>query len=412
MQLLEATFLGNSLRTWLFALGAAILTFIVLRFGVIAAVQRLSGLAKQTESRWDDVITGSLRRTSNALFVVVAIFVGARTLSLSDGTNDVLESLTIIALLVQAGLWFGQGIKDWVRVQREEKAGEDAAAVMTMNVIGVAARLVLWSMVLLLILENVGVDVTALVAGLGIGGIAVALAAQNILGDLFASLSIVLDKPFVLGDFLNVGDFLGTVEEIGLKTTRVRSLSGEQLIFANADLLNSRIRNYGRMFVPSWSAFPRSYVSQSSHMGTGCGSTGHTSSHTETSRSCSRPFTTCSARTTTSTWTSSSRSTCRSTRSSKAPRSSSPTRPRLCFFRGRAESWVPSRRRRKDRVAPHPPPIVPTQFLAQFECSWLGRTRHAIPLGRCIICTWALSSAGLECLPYKTISGVSGCQPA
>jgi small-conductance mechanosensitive channel len=248
MQLLEATFLGNSLRTWLFALGAAILTFIVLRFGVIAAVQRLSGLAKQTESRWDDVITGSLRRTSNALFVVVAIFVGARTLSLSDGTNDVLESLTIIALLVQAGLWFGQGIKDWVRVQREEKAGEDAAAVMTMNVIGVAARLVLWSMVLLLILENVGVDVTALVAGLGIGGIAVALAAQNILGDLFASLSIVLDKPFVLGDFLNVGDFLGTVEEIGLKTTRVRSLSGEQLIFANADLLNSRIRNYGRMF--------------------------------------------------------------------------------------------------------------------------------------------------------------------
>jgi small-conductance mechanosensitive channel len=86
------------------------------------------------------------------------------------------------------------------------------------------------------------------VAGLGVGGIAVALAAQNILGDLFASLSIVLDRPFVLGDFLIVDDLMGSVEEIGLKTTRVRSLSGEQLVFSNTDLLNSRIRNYGRMF--------------------------------------------------------------------------------------------------------------------------------------------------------------------
>ncbi len=103
-------------------------------------------------------------------------------------------------------------------------------------------------MVLLLSLQNVGVDVTALVAGLGVGGIAVALALQNILGDLFASLAIVLDKPFVLGDFINVGgEFLGSIEAIGLKTTRIRSLSGEQLVFSNSDLLGSRIRNYGRM---------------------------------------------------------------------------------------------------------------------------------------------------------------------
>ncbi len=101
---------------------------------------------------------------------------------------------------------------------------------------------------LLLALDNLGVDVTALVAGLGVGGIAVALAVQSILGDLFASLSIVLDKPFVIGDFIIVGDLLGTVENVGIKTTRVRSLSGEQLIFSNADLLNSRIRNYGRMY--------------------------------------------------------------------------------------------------------------------------------------------------------------------
>jgi small-conductance mechanosensitive channel len=108
-------------------------------------------------------------------------------------------------------------------------------------------RLVLWSVVALLVLDNLGVDITALVAGLGVGGIAVALAVQNVLGDLFASLSIVLDKPFVNGDFIAIGDLVGNVEHVGLKTTRVRSLSGEQLVFSNADLLSSRIKNFGRM---------------------------------------------------------------------------------------------------------------------------------------------------------------------
>jgi small-conductance mechanosensitive channel len=102
--------------------------------------------------------------------------------------------------------------------------------------------------VLLLALDNLGVDVTALVAGLGIGGIAVALAVQNMLGDLFAALSITLDQPFVVGDFLILDDFLGTVEYIGIKSTRLRSLSGEQIIMPNSDLISSRVRNYGRMY--------------------------------------------------------------------------------------------------------------------------------------------------------------------
>ena len=105
----------------------------------------------------------------------------------------------------------------------------------------------LWSIIVVLMLENLGVQVTALVAGLGIGGAAVALASQSILSDLFASLSIVVDQPFLLGDFLVVGDMQGTVEQIGMKTVRLRSLSGEQLIVSNHDLLQSRIRNFQRM---------------------------------------------------------------------------------------------------------------------------------------------------------------------
>jgi small-conductance mechanosensitive channel len=116
-----------------------------------------------------------------------------------------------------------------------------------MNALSFLGRIALWATVLLLVLDNLGVDVTALVAGLGIGGLAIALAVQNVLSDLFASLSIVLDKPFIPGDFVVVGDMAGTVEHIGIKTTRIGSISGEQLIFSNTDLLGSRIRNFGRM---------------------------------------------------------------------------------------------------------------------------------------------------------------------
>jgi len=138
-------------------------------------------------------------------------------------------------------------VKFWLGLVLQKRMDQDASSATTISLLGFVARLILWVMVLLLILDNLGVNITGLVAGLGIGGIAVALAVQNILGDLLASLSIVLDKPFVIGDFVVVDSLSGTIEHIGLKTTRIRSLSGEQLIFANNDLLKSRIRNYKRM---------------------------------------------------------------------------------------------------------------------------------------------------------------------
>lgn len=248
MELLSDTLFENTLRTWLSALGVAALVYLALRVVASVVVSRLASLARTTETRWDDLVTAALGRTKGSLLLIVSVYAGSLFLTLPGMVTAFLEHLTVIALLVQVGIWVSGGIHQWVDTTREERAEEDAAAVMTMNVIGIAARITLWSMVLLLALDNLGVDVTALVAGLGVGGIAVALAAQNILGDLFASLSIVLDRPFVLGDFLIVDDKLGSVEEIGLKTTRIRSLSGEQLVFSNTDLLNSRIRNYGRMY--------------------------------------------------------------------------------------------------------------------------------------------------------------------
>jgi small-conductance mechanosensitive channel len=152
-----------------------------------------------------------------------------------------------VALVIQGGFWAAAALTGWLAGYRRTRVAHDPAAATTVSAMGFVGRMVLWTVVLLLALDNVGVDVTALVAGLGVGGIAVALAAQNILGDLFASLSIVLDQPFVLGDFIVINEYQGTVEHVGLKTTRLRSLTGEQLVFSNNDLLQSRVRNYGRM---------------------------------------------------------------------------------------------------------------------------------------------------------------------
>lgn len=248
MDHLDIMFLDNTLLAWLIALATAAVAFVVLRLVLATAGTHLAQFATHTRTRWDDIIANALEKTRPVLLLVVAVYIGESTLVLPAGVHNVLRSATIIAAILQGGIWVSEGIRRWSALQREQRVAEHAAAAMTMDVLGVAARFGLWTMVILLTLENMGVHVTTLVAGLGVGGVAVALAAQSILGDLFASVAIVLDRPFVLGDFLIVDDYLGSVEQIGLKTTRIRSLSGEQVVFANTDLLKSRIRNYGRMY--------------------------------------------------------------------------------------------------------------------------------------------------------------------
>jgi small-conductance mechanosensitive channel len=156
------------------------------------------------------------------------------------------EGVAAVALYLQLALWASVVIDFWLDRQRR-RLGQDATSVALGGVLRFASKLVLWSVLLLMALDNLGVDVTALVAGLGIGGVAVALALQNVLGDLLASLSIVLDKPFVLGDMISVDDLTGKVEQLGMKTTRLRSVGGEQLILSNGELLKSRIRNWTRL---------------------------------------------------------------------------------------------------------------------------------------------------------------------
>jgi len=248
MEFLDQTILGNTHRAWLLALATAVLVVVLLRTLQSLVRRRLGRLAARTATQWDDHVVELISRTRLLFWIFLGVLVGSMTLDLSARAHKVIVTIFVIALLIQGGIW-GVALIKAVMANYRNNAGEDRAGELTtLNLIGFIAQVAVWSLVVLLALDNLGIDITALVAGLGIGGIAVALAVQNILGDLFASLSIVLDKPFVIGDFRITGDLMGSVEHVGLKTTRVRSLSGEQLIFSNADLLKSRIRNYGRMY--------------------------------------------------------------------------------------------------------------------------------------------------------------------
>ena len=150
---------------------------------------------------------------------------------------------------MQVAIWGFYVIKNWRQIYLDQRVKKDPSSSAALGLLFTAVQVTFLIVLVLIGLSNLGVDITALLAGLGVGGIAVALAAQNILGDLLASLSIVLDKPFVVGDFIVAGSEKGTVEHIGIKTTRLRSLSGEELIFSNKDLLESRVQNFKRMWV-------------------------------------------------------------------------------------------------------------------------------------------------------------------
>jgi small-conductance mechanosensitive channel len=230
---------------WILGLAIAVGVYLVLAFARRLLLRRVE--RSDAQVGWLNGVREALVRTSSLFLLVLAIYAGTFFVALPPAVDRVITSALVIALFLQGALWASHVVVGWIAWYAASKAEQNRAIANALGLIQLFARVVVWSIAFLLILNNLGFDVTALVAGLGIGGIAVALAAQNILGDLFASLAIVLDQPFVVGDFVVLGDKMGTVERIGIKTTRIRSLSGEELIVANADLLASRIHNFKRM---------------------------------------------------------------------------------------------------------------------------------------------------------------------
>lgn len=247
--LLSYTYMGNTVQNWIIAAAVAITISLILNGVNRFIIYRIKKHTEKTQTDIDNLIVDLLSKTNYMIVIVFALFVGSLFLDLNKTLLTVRKSVIIIVVLLQVALW-GNGVISYI-IQRKlsQYTFEASGSVVTqIKAVGLIAKIVLWVLILLLIVDNLGFDVTALVAGLGIGGIAVALALQNVLGDLIGSLSIVLDKPFVVGDFIIIDNYMGNVEHVGLKTTRIRSISGEQLVFSNNDLLSSRIQNYKRMY--------------------------------------------------------------------------------------------------------------------------------------------------------------------
>jgi len=245
--MLEQSLYGNTVLDWLIAGGAALVAALVLLAVRTRAVRMLQKRTDEERGRRVRLALAAIEATRPWFLVIACLFVGVQFVSLAPKADRLVDHVALIATIVQAALWASKAIRGWLAHQVAAKRETDAGAATTVSVIGFFVQLALWSVVVLLALENLGFNITALLAGLGIGGIAVALATQSILGDIFASIIIALDRPFAIGDFIVLDQIMGTVERIGLKTTRLRSLSGEQIVIANADLLKSRLHNFERL---------------------------------------------------------------------------------------------------------------------------------------------------------------------
>lgn len=238
---------GNTLLDWCYAVASALITFMVLFFLRWILIRRLKHFGEAAQASLANGFLTSVKRANVFFFAMIAISIASMFLVLDAGISTIISRLTKVAFVLQAAIWASGFLRAWIFRILARKTKRDGASMGALSIFNFSSQVLLWSIALLLILQNLGVDVTALVAGLGIGGVAVALSLQRILNDLFSSLSIVLDKPFVAGDFVTFDEFFGTVEHIGIKTTRIRSLTGEQIVCANGDLLNARIRNFKRM---------------------------------------------------------------------------------------------------------------------------------------------------------------------
>jgi small-conductance mechanosensitive channel len=246
LELFDRTYFGNSVWQYALAAGIAVAALLLLLFLRRLVRSNYRRLKATPEVELMELPLKVISRTTSLFLLVVSLFVALQVLELPAGVARALMTVGTVAVFWQAGLWASTAVISALE-RRSQIAHGDRAAAGTLGIIGFLAKATIWSLILLLTLDNLGIQIKPLLAGLGIGGIAVALAVQNVLGDLFASLTITLDRPFVVGDALTVDDFSGTVEYIGIKSTRLRSISGEQIVMPNANLLSARVRNFARM---------------------------------------------------------------------------------------------------------------------------------------------------------------------
>lgn len=222
--------------------------FKVLQMVVLA---RLHAFSKKTNTDIDDVLIGAIQGIRPWVYTLIALFVALQPFTLPTMIDIGLTAIVLFAVVWQAiemGVCFVDfATKKWLEKDEDGDGLVDPNSATASDMVSLIARIVLWALGSLFVLSNLGIEVTSLIAGLGIGGIAIAFALQGILSDLFASFSIYFDKPFRVGDYIVLGTDAGTVEKIGIKSTRIRTLQGEELVVSNAELTTARVNNFKKL---------------------------------------------------------------------------------------------------------------------------------------------------------------------
>ncbi|MCA9371033.1 MAG: mechanosensitive ion channel family protein [Candidatus Peregrinibacteria bacterium] len=241
--ILNLTIGGNTVGEWAVAASVFLGIFIALQMVRKFIISRLHTLAKKSTIKIDDVIAGFFNSMKTPIFFLIALFVAVRGVEVPQSIQLILNIALVVVIVAQAVRLLEEVTVMLVEKQFHKKNSQAPLP----GIFRIAIRILLWSVGFLLILSNIGVDITSLVAGLGIGGLAVSLALQSILTDMFSSFSIAVDRPFEVGDFIIVGEHKGTVKHIGLKTTRIEALEGEEIVISNTELTTARVRNYKKM---------------------------------------------------------------------------------------------------------------------------------------------------------------------
>lgn len=243
----EALWWGNTPAEWLAACVSMALVLAGWWWVRVRVQRQIRRLAASSAPRGVRLLAELVAQVRMLPLLALAVVLASKWLALSPRLTELANDAMVILLALEVGILATAALRFWLREQQAANAGpEGRPEAPTLTIVDFVARVLIWLLVGLVALDNLGVNITALLTGLGIGGIAVALAVQNVLGDLFASLSIALDKPFLPGDSIELDNVVGTVEHIGIKSTRIRSVNGELVVVSNADLLKSRVRNYGR----------------------------------------------------------------------------------------------------------------------------------------------------------------------
>jgi len=244
-ELLSYAFWGNSVKEYIVATVIFVLIVIIFRIVKYQFVKKLRKVANNTKAEIDDLLIKIVDKIGWPFYVFFAIFISVKFIQVTDVVNILFTYATHIVVVIIVVRSLQQFVDYGIQKLGNEKQEENETAVI--NIIGRILRGALWGIALVYVVSLFGYDVTTVVASFGVLGIVLAFGLQEVLSDIFASISIFFDKPFEIGDFIIVGDIIGVVKEVGIKSTRVQSLWGQEVVIPNKELTSARINNYKKM---------------------------------------------------------------------------------------------------------------------------------------------------------------------